>query len=107
MQPAVGEQFEQRRLSCAVRLYAVRDRNSHSRRTRFSLPAHILLILLRWVKMINAARLAQKPSKGRVAGLENVDGSEQSHAGEHGCKPDIAAQYQDEQPGDEQRQDKP
>src|SRR5579859_2367845 len=63
MQLTVRQQHQQGRA-----FYTVRGRNNHSRRTRFSLPARMRAILLRWVKMTKTATAAQKVQSERLLG---------------------------------------
>src|SRR5882757_7003597 len=67
VQFAVRQQHQQRRV-----LYTARGRNSHSRRTRFSLPARMRAMLLRWVKMTNMATAAQKTQSGTSSGCSTM-----------------------------------
>src|SRR5450432_2202321 len=60
---AVGQQHQQRRM-----FYAARERNSHSRLTRFSFPTRIRAMLLRWVKITNTATAPQNVHSGRLSG---------------------------------------
>src|ERR1700733_8947910 len=68
---AVRQQHQQRRV-----IYTGRDRNSHSRRTRFSLPARMRAMLLRWVKMTNRATAAQKKQSGTSLGSSTMTATE-------------------------------